>query len=48
VFKYPDGSYYEGDFLDDLFDGHGILYKADGSIIKEGFWDKGNFVGKSS
>jgi len=36
---------YEGDFVDNSFDGIGTLYKKDGSIVQQGQWKSGLFVG---
>ena len=40
-----DGQRYVGAFVKDLYDGHGTLYRADGTVEKSGTWAKGEFVG---
>eukprot|EP00912_Choanoflagellata_sp_UC4_P000455 UC4_evm4s285 len=42
---FPDGKKFVGEFKDDERDGYGTLYKADGSVKKEGIWRMGKFQG---
>jgi hypothetical protein len=43
-----DGSYYEGYFAVNEKNGHGIEVDANGCILREGNWEKGQFVEKSA
>lgn len=45
ILTLADGSRYEGDFVGDKFHGYGAKYNPDGSIFKQGQWEKDNFVG---
>tara|TARA_B100000945_G_C20358388_1_gene585829 strand:- start:226 stop:624 length:399 start_codon:yes stop_codon:yes gene_type:complete len=44
-YDYPSGSYYEGNIIDDTFDGMGILYFNNGDIY-EGQFKNDMFEGK--
>ena len=44
IMTFADGDKYLGEFKDDLFHGQGTSYDADGSVIKKGRWENGNFV----
>jgi len=46
IYTWADGSRYEGDFVADDFQGYGTLYAPNGSILFQGKWVKGKFVGK--
>ena len=35
---------YVGEFSDDKRHGQGTLYAADGTILQEGYWERGEFV----
>lgn len=45
VFRWKDGSFYEGDYCNDLKHGWGRYVTADRQIIEEGEWRGGNFIG---
>ncbi len=45
LLKMADGSYYEGSFVNGQYHGYGKLYKPDGSVLKEGHWASGKFIG---
>ena len=39
-----NGDKYVGEFSDDKRHGQGTLYAADGTILQEGYWERGEFV----
>ena len=41
--EWPGGKKYEGEFKNDLRDGHGKITAEDGKIF-EGMWSKGKFL----
>lgn len=43
-FIYPSGNYYEGDWLNGLQHGKGVLYGKNNHIISEGVWIKGQLA----
>ena len=45
MFRWNDGSFYEGDYSNDMKHGRGRYVSADRSVIEEGEWRGGNFVG---
>jgi hypothetical protein len=45
---YANGDKYTGGWRDNQRDGLGTLYASSGSIINQGLWANGNFVGSSS
>ncbi|HNR87249.1 MAG TPA: hypothetical protein PKM65_02785 [Spirochaetota bacterium] len=45
VMTYPDKRRYVGEFQGDQYHGRGILYHANGSVYRDGPWDKGVFKG---
>ena len=44
--RYADGRVYEGQWLNGKASGHGVLRGADGTIIEEGRYLDGKYVGK--
>jgi len=38
VYYYKNGVRYEGEFVQDERDGHGILYEKDGTVQYDGGW----------
>jgi hypothetical protein len=47
VYAYPDGRTYTGEYKDERPHGRGTETAADGSILYDGYWTLGEFVGKS-
>lgn len=45
-YEWPDGSYYEGGFLDSKFDGYGVYYFAESGKIYEGQFQENLFQGR--
>ncbi|MGH9428327.1 MAG: hypothetical protein ACRD2L_18740, partial [Terriglobia bacterium] len=45
---YRDGSKYVGGFRDGKFNGQGTITSPNGSILRSGTWESGNFVGGGS
>lgn len=45
VETYPDGSVYDGEFKASKPHGHGVLKSSDGTVIQEGEWENGKFIG---
>jgi len=41
---FADGDKYVGEFRDDQFHGQGILYAANGTVLKEGLWEDNELV----
>ena len=46
IMRYPDGRVYEGQYLNGKRSGHGVIRGADGTIIQEGRYLDGEYVGK--
>ena len=44
----PDGRKYVGEFTDDTYYGQGIEYRADGSILRSGVWERNTFLRSES
>lgn len=44
-FIYLEGSYYEGQWKDDMMDGFGKLHYPNGQIAYEGHWHNSTFQG---
>lgn len=45
-YSYADGRCYTGNYKDDRPDGYGVLKAADGTILYDGMWQLGEFIGK--
>ena len=41
---YPNGQKFVGNFLNDLMQGQGIKFAANGSILQKGQWKAGTFI----
>jgi hypothetical protein len=44
MFRWNDGSFYEGDYANDMKNGRGRYVSADRSVVNDGEWRSGNFV----
>ena len=44
---YANGEKHVGSFREGQSVGFGILYSADGKILKKGFWKEDNFIGET-
>jgi len=47
TYHYPDGRIYSGAYKDDRPNGHGTQTNADGTILYDGDWGMGEFIGGS-
>ena len=45
VYLWGNGKRYEGEFSDNTFHGYGTLFNPDGSILQQGKWINGKYVG---
>jgi hypothetical protein len=45
VYHYPDGRCYSGEYKDDRPNGKGIQTGSDGTILYDGQWTMGEFIG---
>jgi hypothetical protein len=45
VYHYPDGRCYSGEYKDDRPNGKGIQTASDGTILYDGQWTMGEFIG---
>ena len=43
TYTWPNGGKYVGEYKDDNSHGQGILYTANGTVLKEGIWENGKF-----
>jgi hypothetical protein len=41
VYRWPNGARHEGPMLNGTFNGPGVQYAADGSIVAQGMWENG-------
>ncbi len=46
VYVHADGRTYTGEYADDKPHGRGVLTDAKGTVIHEGNWKKGQFMGE--
>ncbi len=44
VYYWADGDRYEGNWVNDSREGHGVEYNKDGTVKRNGIWKKGKFV----
>ena len=45
TWTWTDDSYYVGDFKDNTMNGYGTSYLADGTVVHQGQWKNGEFIG---
>jgi hypothetical protein len=45
IYTYPDGSKFEGEYKDDKPNGTGTQTSRNGSVLQDGSWSMGKFLG---
>jgi hypothetical protein len=45
-YTYANGERHVGSFLGGNFDGFGVVYSANGQLLKKGFWKNDEYVGE--
>jgi hypothetical protein len=46
TFQWQSGNYHTGRWAYDQKQGYGKYYRADGTLIRQGYWKAGEFIGE--